>query len=149
MKTYRNIILMAIICIVIFWVFMALRPAQAQRCPAGEDQFHNCLSMDPGMRARQERWANQPAARRIPGAQPYGTAASAPPLVTGTTPTRQGVRYSMDTKSFGRVTFINHRDGKSTTFTTADGRHGTLVTHHCGNDFCTYLNGRLIRRAPR
>jgi len=30
MKTYGNIILMATICIVIFWVFMALRPAQAQ-----------------------------------------------------------------------------------------------------------------------
>jgi hypothetical protein len=29
MKTYGNIILMTVICIVIFWVFMALRPAQA------------------------------------------------------------------------------------------------------------------------
>src|SRR5262249_34698361 len=29
MKTYGNVILMATICIVIFWVFMALRPAQA------------------------------------------------------------------------------------------------------------------------
>jgi len=27
MKTYGNVILMATICIVIFWVFMALRPA--------------------------------------------------------------------------------------------------------------------------
>jgi len=33
MKTYGNIILMTVICIVIFWVFMALRPASAQ--PAG------------------------------------------------------------------------------------------------------------------
>ena len=29
MKTYGNIVLMTAICIVIFWVFMALRPAQA------------------------------------------------------------------------------------------------------------------------
>jgi len=29
MKTYGNVILMAVICIVIFWVFMALRPANA------------------------------------------------------------------------------------------------------------------------
>ena len=29
MKTYGNIILMTVICIVIFWVFMALRPASA------------------------------------------------------------------------------------------------------------------------
>ena len=31
MKTYGNIILMTVVCIVIFWVFMALRPAQAQQ----------------------------------------------------------------------------------------------------------------------
>jgi hypothetical protein len=30
MKTYGYIILIAVICIVIFWVLMALRPAQAQ-----------------------------------------------------------------------------------------------------------------------
>jgi len=30
MKTYGNLILMTVICIVIFWVFMALRPANAQ-----------------------------------------------------------------------------------------------------------------------
>jgi hypothetical protein len=30
MKPYGNVILMTLICIVIFWVFMALRPAQAQ-----------------------------------------------------------------------------------------------------------------------
>jgi hypothetical protein len=29
MKTYGNVILMATICVVIFWVFMALRPAAA------------------------------------------------------------------------------------------------------------------------
>ena len=29
MKTHGNVILMTAICIVIFWVFMALRPAQA------------------------------------------------------------------------------------------------------------------------
>jgi len=116
--------------------------AHAQRCPAGQDQFMNCLSADPQMRARQEQWANQPAARRIPGAQPYGG------TVTGTEPTRQGVTYSMQTPS-GSVTFRHRRDGKSTDYTTADGRHGTLVTHHCGKDFCIYNNGRLMRRTPR
>src|SRR6516225_12297417 len=30
MKTYGNLILMRAICLVIFWVFMALRPANAQ-----------------------------------------------------------------------------------------------------------------------
>ena len=30
MKTYGNLILMTAICIVIFWVFMVLRPANAQ-----------------------------------------------------------------------------------------------------------------------
>jgi hypothetical protein len=35
MKTYGNIILMAAICIVIFWVFMALRPADAARIRCG------------------------------------------------------------------------------------------------------------------
>ena len=29
-KTYGNLILMTVVCIVIFWVFMALRPANAQ-----------------------------------------------------------------------------------------------------------------------
>src|SRR5262249_4388236 len=29
MKTYGNLLLMSAICIVIFWIFMALRPAQA------------------------------------------------------------------------------------------------------------------------
>jgi hypothetical protein len=112
----------------------ASAPALAQRCPAGQDQFHN--------------WANQPAARQIPGAQPYGAAGSAPPLVAGTTPTRQGVNYRMNTPS-GPVTFVHHRDGKSTTVTRADGSRFTLVTVNCGNDFCMYHNGRLIRRIPR
>jgi hypothetical protein len=129
-------------------LLLSLTAAQAQRCPAGQDQFHNCLSMDPAMRARQERWANQPAARQIPGAQPYSAAGSAPPLVTGTTPTRQGVNYRMNTPS-GPVTFVHHRDGKSTTVTRADGSRFTLVTVNCGNDFCMYHNGRLIRRIPR
>jgi hypothetical protein len=102
--------------------------AQAQRCPAGEDQFHNCLSMDSGMRARQEQWASGSLARS-------GRRASAPPLVTGTTPTLQGVRYRMNSR-FGPVTFVHSRDGRTTTFTTADGRRGT------------YRDGRLVR-APR
>ena len=35
MKTYGNVILMATICVVIFWVFMALKPASAgsYQCP--------------------------------------------------------------------------------------------------------------------
>ena len=74
--------------------------------------------------------------------------AQVPPLVTPTTRTYQGVPYRMNTRS-GPVTFIHHRDGKSTSFAFADGRHGTLITHHCGKDFCTYLNGQLFRRTPR
>jgi hypothetical protein len=35
MKTYGNVILMAMICIVIFWVFMALRPANAATVRCG------------------------------------------------------------------------------------------------------------------
>jgi hypothetical protein len=31
MKPYGNVILMTLICIVIFWVFMALRPAHSQQ----------------------------------------------------------------------------------------------------------------------
>jgi len=121
-------------------LLLATGTAHAQRCPAGEDQFHNCLSTNPTMRARQEQWASGSLARSGRRASPIPT--------TATAKTYQGVVYSMQTRS-GPVTFVHHRDGKSTTFTTADGRHGTLVTHHCGNDFCTYLNGRLIRRAPR
>jgi hypothetical protein len=54
----------------------------------------------------------------------------------------------MDTPS-GHVTFVHHRDGKSTTFTKADGSRFTLVTVKCGNDYCMYHNGRLWRRTPR
>ena len=36
MKTYGNLILMTVICIIIFWVFMALRPAHA----ADDDTFY-------------------------------------------------------------------------------------------------------------
>jgi hypothetical protein len=43
--------------------------ASAQRCPAGQDQFLNCYPMTGATRAKHEQWANQPAARRIPGAQ--------------------------------------------------------------------------------
>jgi hypothetical protein len=32
MKPYGNVTLMTLICIVVFWVFMALRPAQASGC---------------------------------------------------------------------------------------------------------------------
>src|SRR5215510_15130568 len=35
MKTFGNLILMTVICIVIFWVFMALRPADAARIRCG------------------------------------------------------------------------------------------------------------------
>jgi hypothetical protein len=46
MKTYGNVILMAIICIVIFWIFMALRPASAQCSYAMNDvgRFHGYVS---------------------------------------------------------------------------------------------------------
>ena len=36
MKTYGNLILMTVICIVIFWVFMALRPTHA----ADDESFY-------------------------------------------------------------------------------------------------------------
>ena len=39
MKTYGNIILMTVICIVIFWVFMALRPASAQQFIGGSGDY--------------------------------------------------------------------------------------------------------------
>jgi hypothetical protein len=38
MKTYGNVILMTVICIVVFWVFMALRPAPAHLLTLGEIQ---------------------------------------------------------------------------------------------------------------
>src|SRR5262245_51354236 len=46
MKTYGNLILMTVICIVIFWVFMALRPASAQCSYALNDvgRFHGYVS---------------------------------------------------------------------------------------------------------
>jgi len=46
MKTYGNLILMTVICIVIFWVFMALRPANAQCTYRMNDygRFHGHLS---------------------------------------------------------------------------------------------------------
>jgi hypothetical protein len=126
--------------------FAFMSTASAQRCPAGQDQFMNCYSLDAGARAKHEAWANQPAARRIPGAQPYGTAE--PPLVTGASQMRQGVDYSMDTPS-GRVVLHHHYDGKSTTVTRADGSRMKLVTFPCGSNFCITHNGRVIRRVPR
>jgi hypothetical protein len=36
MKTYGNVILMTVTCIVIFWVFMALRPASAMDIMPGD-----------------------------------------------------------------------------------------------------------------
>jgi hypothetical protein len=46
MKTCGNVILMAVICIVIFWIFMALRPANAQCSYAMNDvgRFHGYVS---------------------------------------------------------------------------------------------------------
>jgi hypothetical protein len=38
MKSFRNLILMTLICIVIFWVFMALRPADAHLITTGDYQ---------------------------------------------------------------------------------------------------------------
>ena len=46
MKTYGNIILMTAICVVIFWAFMALRPAQARNIPPPD--YSQCTgSCDP------------------------------------------------------------------------------------------------------
>jgi hypothetical protein len=36
----------SIVCVAVFMLFMALGPAQAQRCPAGHDAFLNCLPLD-------------------------------------------------------------------------------------------------------
>jgi hypothetical protein len=57
--------------------------ASAQRCPAGQDQFLNCLPMGGAARAKHEQWANQPAAYRIPGARQYGASAINISPVTG------------------------------------------------------------------
>jgi hypothetical protein len=55
MKPYGNVILMTAICIAIFTLFMAPRPAHAQRCPAGQDAFLNCLPLNhQGYRATNE-----------------------------------------------------------------------------------------------
>jgi hypothetical protein len=47
-KTYGNIILMTVICVVIFWIFMAIRPAAASwRLIPGDTtdrHFHGCGS---------------------------------------------------------------------------------------------------------
>ena len=47
MKTYGNVILMTVICIVIFWVFMALRPAAAswQLIPGKPYDGHSPISI--------------------------------------------------------------------------------------------------------
>jgi hypothetical protein len=60
-------------------------------------------------------------------------------------PGYQGVPCTVNTPS-GPVTLLHHRDGKSTSYTTPDGRSGTLVTIKCGKDYCIYNNGRLWRR---
>jgi hypothetical protein len=93
--------------------------SSAQRCPAGQDQFHNCLSMNPQMRAKHEAWANQPAAHRLPGAQPHGTAPA--PARGSHNCYYQGVPCTVNTPS-GPVALLHHRDGKSTSYTTTDGR---------------------------
>jgi hypothetical protein len=136
----RYVIAIALACIAM------ATPAAAQRCPAGQDQFHNCLSMNPQMRAKQEAWANQPAARQLPGAQPHGTAPA--PARTSSDCRYQGVPCTVNTPS-GPVALFHHRDGKSTSYTTTDGRSGTLVSIKCGKDYCIYNNGRLWRRVAR
>jgi hypothetical protein len=138
----------SLLAIAVLLVAVALRPAHAQRCPAGQDQFHNCYSLDPGMRAKHERWATQPAARQIPGAQPYGSAASAPIPATSATPMYREVPYQLQTPS-GPVTIVHHRDGKRSMVTTADGSRFTLVARACGSDWCIYRDGRFWRRTPR
>ena len=45
MKSFGNLILITLICIVIFWVFMALRPANAEEPPlCNEDSIISTLS---------------------------------------------------------------------------------------------------------
>jgi hypothetical protein len=48
----------------------------------------------------------------------------------------------------GPVRLLHHRDGKTTSYTTADGK-GTLISAKCGKYYCTYENGRLLFRMPR
>ena len=51
-KTYGNLVLMTAICVVIFWIFMALRPASATFFPAASGdlgRFHGYGS--PGVTA--------------------------------------------------------------------------------------------------
>jgi hypothetical protein len=35
-----------VVCVAVFILVMALRPAHAQRCPAGADAFGTCLPLD-------------------------------------------------------------------------------------------------------
>jgi hypothetical protein len=66
-----NAALMLIVLVALFMVLMALRPAAAQRCPAGADAFGSCLPLDhryggPGSiqqlhpKARAQRATQQP-----------------------------------------------------------------------------------------
>ena len=61
-----KLILMTTICIVILWIFMAPRPAHAQRCPAGADAFQNCLPLDHryGGPGEIQRWRPTPETGR-------------------------------------------------------------------------------------
>jgi hypothetical protein len=116
-----------------FWL-VGLMPADAQRCPAGQDQFHNCLSMNPQMRAKQEAWANQPAARQIPGA-PHGSTQQAE---------YRGVNYGIQTRG-GPATIYHHMDGKRSSVTMANGRSFTLAgPNNCIKGDCAYY--QQIRR---
>jgi hypothetical protein len=72
-KFWRQVLLtVAILYALIAYALISV--ASAQRCPAGHDQFLNCLPLSGAARTRHEQWSNQPVARQIPGAQPYGAA---------------------------------------------------------------------------
>ena len=43
---------------VVLLVLIAPTASWAQRCPAGQDQFLNCLPSNPAARARHEQWAS-------------------------------------------------------------------------------------------
>jgi hypothetical protein len=50
-----NAILLAIIVAAMALLFAALSPARAQRCPAGQDYFLNCLPMGGGQQVNAQR----------------------------------------------------------------------------------------------
>ena len=71
MKTYGNIVLMAVICIVIFWVFMALRPANAHLITMGEYQRSGTHWCNWSITSVCKRWRAR-GGTLLPGSCPPG-----------------------------------------------------------------------------